>query len=205
MAKGPTIPDPNKQAIQGIQTSAELYPYQYILDALAQTGGAGTAINPITGQPTSVDFTGLGTADVQNQTQNQMAQQLLDIQKQYGPGYIEQALKDLQQSSPDQFAAYQQLYDQIQKQQNAPAPNLGLAQSTQGDVLNNLTGSQSLTPEELTQVQQGVRGGQVANGIYLGNAPVQAEANAVVGATDQKNQAAQQQAGQYQKRGSPQK
>lgn len=190
-------PDPTAAAISGINQTEADYPFSYISNALQQLGQSGTVINPSTGQPETLDFTGLGTADVQNQTQNQMAQALLAIQQKYGSGYIQQALQDLQQSDPQGYQAYQQLYSQINQQQNAPAPNLPLATSTQTDELNNLTGSQTLTPEELSQTQQGVRGNQVASGLYLGNAPAQAEAAAVVGATDQKNNAAEQASGQY--------
>ena len=192
----PSVPDPTVAATAGIQQQVADYPYQYIVDALAQTGGIGAVTSP-TGTTSNLDFTGLGTADVQNQYQNQMAQSLLQMQQTYGPQYVAQALNDLQQSDPQGYAAYQQLWQQIQNQNQAAPPNLPLATGTQTDVLNNLTGSQALTPEELTQVQQGVRGGQVASGVFLGNAPAQAEAGAVVGATDQKNATGQQAAGQY--------
>jgi len=195
MSKG-AIPDPSKAAVQGLQESASLYPFQYLINALQQTGGNATLTNP-TGKQENYDFTGLGTADVQNQTQDQMAQALLDIQNQYGSQYIEQALKDLKQSDPQGYQAYQQLASKINDQNNAPTPNLPLATSTQDLQLKNLAGSQSLTPEELKQVQQGSRANNVASGVFLGNAPRQAEVGAVVDATDRQNNQAQQAAGQY--------
>jgi hypothetical protein len=190
----PTIPDPNKAAIAGIETSAQLNPFEYLINALASTGQSGNVTNPITGQTQNYDFTGLGTADVQNQFQNQMAQTLLDIQKGLGPEFVAQRLKDLEQSDPTGFAAYKQLFDQI-KQESAQSPaNLQLSEQTQSQINDILSKSQSLDPQELIDVQQGARGGQVQNGIYLGNAPAQAEAGAVVGATDQKQAAGQQEA-----------
>jgi len=190
----PSIPDPGKAAIQGVQTSAQLQPYQYLIDALASTGQAGSVTNPITGKTTNLDFTGLGTADVQNQFQNQMAQTLLDIQQGLGPEFIAQRLADLQQADPTGYAAYKQLFDQIKQESAQGPPGLGLSEQTQNQIQDILSKSQSLNPQELTDVQQGVRGNQVGSGIYLGNAPAQAEAGAVVNATDQKQAAGQQEA-----------
>ena len=182
MSKG-SAPDPNAAAVAGLQEQLATYPQTYITGAQQQLGQGA--------------FAGLGTADVQNLTQDQMAQQLLQIQQQYGPEYVAQALADLQQSDPQGYAAYNQAFQKIQSQANQPTPNLGLATSTQAGELSNLQGSQSLTPEELAQVQQGVRGQNIGSGIYLGNAPAQAEASGVVNATDQKNAEAQQASGAY--------
>lgn len=187
----PSIPDPNAAARQGVVTSAELYPFQYLVSALSQEGGAGTIANPITGQPQGFDFTGLGTADVQNQTNAQQAQNLLDLQNQFGPQYVQQALQDWQQSDPAGFSDYNQLYDTIQGQVNAPVPGIDLATGTQNDILDLLNKGATLDPTSQMQVEQGVRGGQVGNGIYLGNAPVQQEAEAVVGAGDQQQAASE--------------
>ncbi len=192
----PSPPDPSIAATAGIQQQVADYPYSYIVNALAQLGQSGQVTSP-TGTTSNLDFTGLGTADVQNQYQNQMAQTLLTIQQQYGSQYVQQALDDLKQSDPQGYAAYGQLWDRIQQQSQAAPPNLALATGTQSDVLNNLTGSQSLSPTELSQVQQSVRGGQVATGVTMGNAPEQQEASAVVGATDQKNAAATNASGQF--------
>jgi len=193
----PSIPDPAKAALQGVQTSAQLNPYEYLINALASTGGSGSVTNPVTGQATNLDFTGLGTADVQNQFQSQMAQTLLDIQNGLGPQFIDQRLKDLQQADPTGYAAYKQLFDQIKQESASGAPGLGMSEQVQSQIQDILGKSQSLDPQELIDVQQGVRGNQVANGIYLGNAPSQAEASAVVGATDKKQAAGQQEAQQF--------
>ena len=193
----PSIPDPNTAAIAGIQTQASLYPYEYIINALSQTGGSGAPVDPITGQATPVDFTGLGTAAVQNQMSDQMAQTLLDIQQGLGPQYIAQRLQDLQQSDPTGYAARQQLFDQIQAEAAQAPPGQALAQSTQDQILSELNQGATLTPQEQMQVQQGVRGNQVASGIYLGNAPAQAEADAVVQAGDQQQAARQGAAGTF--------
>ena len=193
----PSIPDPNKAAIQGVQTQAQLYPFQYLINALSQMGGSATLTDPVTGQPTSYDFTGLGTADVQNQMSDQMAQTLLDIQQGLGPQYIAQRLQDLQQADPTGYAARKQLFDRIMAEAGQSAPNLPLSQDTQAAILGELQKGTGLSPEEIMQVQQGTRGGQVASGIYLGNAPAQAEADAVVQAGDQMQAQRQGAAGQF--------
>jgi len=187
----PSAPDPNVAAIQGIEQQTQNFPFSYLINALSQEGGSATLTNPATGQPQLYDYTDLGTAATQNQMSAQMAQTLLDIQNGLGSQYIAQRLADLQQSDPTGYAAYQQLFDQIQADAAKAPPNMPLATSTQDAINNILKGSQTLDPTSLSQVQQGVRGNQVASGIYLGNAPAAAEGAAVVNATDQQNQAAQ--------------
>lgn len=191
MAGGPSIPDPNQAAIAGVKQNVSNFPFEYIINALSQMGGSGT----VNGQ--SYNFSGLGNADVQNQLSDQMAQTLLDIQNGLGPQYIAQRLADLQQADPQGYAARQQLFDQIQQDANNPAPNLQLSQSTQNAILQELNKGASLDPQELTDVQQGVRGQQLSRGLYLGNAATQQEADAAVNAGDQLQQQRQQAAGSF--------
>lgn len=197
MSSGPSIQDPNLAAIAGIQQQAQDYPYSYLVDALAQTGGSGTLTNPANGESQNLDFTGLGTADVQNKVSAQMAQVLLNIQQNYGSQFIAQQLADLKRSDPTGYAAYGQLFDSIQKEASQSPPDAPLAAATQDAIKNALAGSQSLTPQELRETQQDVRGNELSKGVFLGNAPAQAEAGAVLQATDQKNANAQGAASQY--------
>lgn len=196
MAGGGSVPDPNKAATQGIISAAQNYPFEYLINALSQTGGVGTLTGP-TGQSQQYDFSGLGTADVNNAVSQQMAQAFLDIQKNLGPEYIKQRLADLKLADPQGYAAYGQLFEQIMQEANQGAPNMQLSQQTQDAVNNLLLQSQSLTPEERMQVEQAVRGNQVASGIYLGNAPAQQEASAVTQALDSKQSAAQREANSF--------
>jgi hypothetical protein len=121
----------------------------------------------------------------------------LDIQQGYSGQEIAQRLADLKQADPNGYAAYGQLFGQIQNDINQNPPNQPLSESTQGAINNVLQQSQSLTPDQLNQVQNSARGQNVGSGVYLGNAPAQAEANAVVGATDVQNQQAQSAATKY--------
>ena len=194
MGGSPKISDPNEAAAAGVKRQTQLYPYEYMINALSQLGQKGTAINPVTGKPVALDFTGQGTADVQNVFQGQMAKTLLDIQQGMGPQFVAQRLNELKQSDPTGYAAYQQLFEQIQQEANQGGPNLQLSTDTQNQIQNVLQASKQLTPEELSQVQQGVRGNQVQSGLYLGAMPAQQEASAVVNALDQKQAGAQKEA-----------
>ena len=192
-----SVPDPVSGAIAGAKETTALYPFQYIINAPSQTGGKATLIDPATGKPKEYDFSGAGQQQVQGQISDKMAQVMLDIQKGYGPQYIAQRLKDLEQSDPEGYAARKQLFDQIQQEASTNPPNEPLSEQTQKSISEILTASGKLTPEEQRQVQQGVRGQNIASGVYLGGAPAQKEASATVGALDQKQQQGQSAAEQY--------
>lgn len=186
----PNIPDPNQAAQAGAIADVANYPFKAYIDALAQTGGKAT----IGGK--TYDFTGLGTADQNAQMSGTMAQALLDIQKNYGSQYVTQRLADLKQSDPTGYAARSQLFDKIISDAQAN-PDRPMAQDLQNQVTSLLSQGSNLTTgpnSETEQVQQGVRGQQVENGIFLGNAPTSQEASAVVNAGDQMQQQRQQKA-----------
>ena len=186
----PKIPDPNQAAVAGTIADVGNFPFKAQIDALAQTGGKAT----IGGQ--TYDFTNLGTADQNAAVSQQMAQALLDIQNNYGPQYVQQRLADLQQSDPTGYAARKQLFDKIIADSEAN-PNRPMAQDLQNQVTSLLGQSSNLTTgpgSETEQVQEGVRGQQVKNGIFLGNAPAQQEASAIVNAGDEMQQKRQAQA-----------
>lgn len=194
MASGPSIPDPSKAAVAGAQANLANYPFEYIINQLAQLGGSAT----VNGQP--YDFTGLGTAANAQTMSDQMAQAMLDIQKNYGAAYVKQRLADLQQSDPAGYAARKQLFDQILSDSQKAAPNAQMSQALQQQVNQQLENAGKLTTGpggELEQVQQGVRGQQIARGNYLGNAASNQEAQAVEKAGEQKRGAVQQAAASY--------
>jgi hypothetical protein len=197
MSKGATIPDPTVAATQGIQQQAALYPFDYLVNSLSQTGGDATLTNPATGQPQDYNFTGLGNAEVQNQVSSQMAQVLLGIQQNYGPAYIAQSLKDLQQADPTGYAAYGQLFDKIQQDISKNPPDQPLSESTQAAINNVLKSSASLSPTEQTQVGQQTGSQNASTGILLGNAPEQVGATNAVNALDQQQSSAQNEAAKY--------
>lgn len=179
----PKIPDPNKAAQAGIVADVENFPFQYIIDAVAKTGGKYT--DPKTGQV--YDFTGLGDADNAAVVSDQMAQTLLDIQKGYGADFVKQRIADLQQSDPTGYAARKQLFERIMTDADAH-PDRPLARDTQDLITQELQKGGKLDARETQQVQEGVRGGQVKRGIFLGNAAANQETGAIVNTGDQLKQ-----------------
>jgi len=73
--KQPKIPDPAKSAQQGIAADTELAPFQYLINSAATLG------NKITINGKTYDFTGAGQSDTAGKVSDQMAQALLDLQK----------------------------------------------------------------------------------------------------------------------------
>lgn len=190
MASSPSIPDPNAAAVAGALAQAGTFPFQQYIDYLAQTGGASN----IGGA--NYNFTGLGNAQQNAALTQAMLPAELNIQQQYGPAYIQQALANLQQANPTAVAARQQEFNNIISNAQT-TPDRPMATDLQNQILA-LTGlGSNLTTgpnSETEAVQQDARGPQVASGIYLGNAPAAREAAAVVNAGDQQQQQRQRQA-----------
>lgn len=185
---GPDIPDPNKAAIEGTIADVKNFPFQWIIDATAKMGGKYT--DPVTGKV--YDFTDLGDADNAAKISDQMAQTLLDIQKNFGADYVRQRIENLKQSDPVGFAARKELFERImadaEKSEGRP-----MATQLQDTINAELQKGGQLDSRQQQQVQEKVRGKQVAKGITLGNAPAAAEASAMVQASEAQRDARQQQ------------
>lgn len=187
-SKQPKIPDPAAAAVSGIQTDAQLQPFNYLINA-ASTLGVPVTIN---GQ--TYDFTGQGQADVAGQVSNQMAQTLLALQTEKSPAIIQAQIDQLKAADPQGYAARQDLFDRIlaDAQQNPISPvSPDLQQQLQDQLAKGVGFSDA---KQLQQVQEGVRGQQVASGIYRGNAATSAEGKAVVNAGESLQQQRQQNA-----------
>src|SRR5215469_10053222 len=111
MASSPKIPDPNQAAVAGALAQAGTFPFQQYIDYLAQTGGAGSL--QTAGGPANYNFTGLGNAQQNAALTQAMLPAELNIQQQYGPAYVQQALANLQQANPNAVAARQQEFNNI--------------------------------------------------------------------------------------------
>lgn len=166
------------------------YPTQYKVNAAAALG------IPVSTDLGNFDFTGLGNAQTAGVVSDQMAQTLLKIQQNYAPDFIKSQLAQLKAADPQGYAARQQLFDAILQQANEQ-PNRPIATDLQQQINQTLTDAGHLTDRQLQEVQQNVRGGQVARGNYLGNAATGQEASAAVSAEDQNRTAAQSQALQF--------
>ena len=111
------------------------------------------------------DFTGFGDIDQSREelqfmfeAGHETAKEVLEIQKEFGGQYVEQRLKELEQSDPIGHAVRQQLGEMAKA---------------------DLDAGYDLDEGLRNQVTQGVRGAQAARGNILGNAPAAAEGFAV--------------------------
>lgn len=188
MGKGdiPTV-DYDKAAREGVYADLETYPMRYLTEAAAKMGGKVT----INGK--DYDFTGLGDADNTRVMSDQMAQTLLDIQRNYGPEYIKQRLEQLKQADPKGYEARKDLFARIMASAEA-SPDRPLAEDLQASIVSELTNAGKLDARQLQEVQQSVRGGQVARGNYLGTAAAAQEAGAAVKAGEELRDKTQSQA-----------
>jgi hypothetical protein len=169
----PAAPDYDEAARQGVYADLETYPMRYLTEAAAKLGGKVT----INGK--EYDFTGLGEADNAAVMSDQMAQALLDIQRNFGPEYIAQRIEQLKQADPQGYQARKDLFDKIMASAEA-APDRPMAEELQASIVNELTNAGKLDARQLQQVQQAVRGGQVARGNFLGTAATAQEGAAAV-------------------------
>jgi hypothetical protein len=172
----PTPQDPAAAAAGGIQADLELQPYNYLIQAASQLGQRVT----INGR--TYDFTGQGQADTARVVSDQMAQTLLDLQRETSPTIIQQRLDELKAADPEGYAARQQLFDRIMADASSHPGrpvNTELQQSLQ-DELSKGVGFDDAKQEQ--QVRDAARGQQVAHGITLGSAPTSQEAKTVLNA-----------------------
>ncbi|MDE2106053.1 MAG: hypothetical protein KGL39_53010, partial [Patescibacteria group bacterium] len=186
----PTPQDPNQAAAAGAIQDTANYPFEAQINALAQLGGKAW----INGK--YYDFTGLGNASQNAAVAAQNAQSQLAIQQLYGPQYIAQSLANLKQANPTGVAARNTMFQDIINASNQPPDNT-MSQGVQNQVLSLLGQGSNLTtgPNSQTEaVQQQIRGQQVGNGIFLGNAPAAAETTALINAGDQQQQQREAQA-----------
>lgn len=106
----------------------------------------------------TVSFAGQGTADVQGQIEKALAQGQLELGQKYDPQFIAQALKEEQQANPQQFAARQQLYNDIQGEINKPQVS-PVSQTMENQVEERVNAGSGLTPEEQQMLQAAVTAG----------------------------------------------
>lgn len=172
----PQIPNAAAAARGGIQADIENQPLMYLINAAATLG------QPITVNGQTYDFTGQGQAATAGAVSDQMAQTLLALQTETSPAIIQQRINELKAADPEGYAARQQLFDQIVADANnhPGRPVSDALQSQLQDQLAKGAGFDDAKQEQ--QVRDSVRGGQVSNNLYLGNAPTSAEGKAVVGA-----------------------
>lgn len=187
-------PDPAKGYVAGIDADLEGLPSRRLIDILALLGESGTVDIPgKKGGSMPVDFTGMGEADYQRQYADQLTQQLLDVQRQYGPQFVEQRLKELETADPAGAAMRRQLWSNIQDSTGSLTPRPENEQ-LQKLVMDELAKGGELDQDTSHRVSQGIIGGQVARGNYMGNAAATEEATGLAAAGEQMKAQRQQQA-----------
>ncbi len=158
----PGAPDYGQAAREAIAAQISYLPLQKQIEAAAKLGTSVSYTDPLTGQPATANFAGIGDTDqtlaalnTQIEGANTIAAGDLSLQQQYSPQYISQALANLAQADPVGTALRQKIGTKVSSD---------LALGTQ------------LSPEMLDQVQQATRAAQAARGNILGAAPAAAEA-----------------------------
>ena len=114
-----------------------------------------------------VSFAGVSQADIQGNIMKQMAEGQLANEAKYGPDFIKSALEQEKLANPEQFAARQQLYDDIQKQIQAP-PTSPVAEELQQRAAAKVAAGSGLTPEEQAMLDTAVKGSTAAQGVAAG-------------------------------------
>jgi hypothetical protein len=125
----------------------------------------------------TIDFAGLGDADVSIANAQKMAPAILALQKKYGAEFINERLKELRLSNPNEMAARDKMYAWIMDEANKQ-PDLTMTKSLSGQLLDELNQGGELAPDVAREVEQDVRRGQAARGNVMGNAPAFEEAMA---------------------------
>lgn len=188
-------PDPAKGYVAGINTDLETLPARRLIEAMALLGDSGTVHIPGKrgGTDQFYDFTGLGQADVQRQYADQLTGELLAIQREFGPQYVEQRLRELEAADPEGAQMRRDLWDAIQTSASTTTDRPG-AQAMQDLILEQINRAGQLDPQTERDISQAVMGGQVARGNYLGNAAAAEESSAIGAYSEAQRARAQEQA-----------
>ena len=112
-------------------------------------------------------FAGMSQADIQGGLMKQMAEGQLANEAKYGPDFIKSALEQEKLANPEQFAAREQLYQDIQKQIQAP-PTSPVAAELQQRAAAKVAAGSGLTPEEQAMLDIAVKGSTAAQGVPEG-------------------------------------
>lgn len=183
-SKAPPVPETPDYAAanrEGILTDIETLPTRRLLDQSARLGRKGEF--ELDGKTYEYDFTGLGDADwnraqleVDRESAFGKAQDLLDIQAQFGRQFLETSREQLKASDPIGFAMREKL---------------GQA------VTSELDAGRGMSASQRRSIEQSTRLAQVARGNVNGLAPAVQEALATSGAADQLFQQRQQNAAAF--------
>lgn len=193
---GDDPPDPAKGYVAGINADLETLPARRLIESMARLGESGYVDIPGKGGKTTrqfYDFTGLGESDVNRQVADQLTGELLQIQRELGPQFVEQRLRELELSDPAGAAMRRQLWGAIQES-SATMTDRSSNEELQRMILDRVDRAGELDPSVERELSQRVMGGQVERGNYLGNAAATQEAEYLGAASEQQKAQAQQEA-----------
>ena len=169
----PPSTGPNSNPLAGLENlfqgpgiQKQITALQTKLSGIPQGGGTiymDASGNIVPSSQASQSFAGLGTADIEGQIMQELAQgQLTEAQK-MDPQFIAEALAQEQQADPQSFAARQQMYNLIQQQINNP-PQSPVSNEMEKQVEAKVNAGQNLTPDEQSLLDTAIaqRGGTSA-------------------------------------------
>lgn len=193
---GDDPPDPAAGYVAGINTDLETLPARRLIESMARLGESGYVDIPGKGGKTTrqfYDFTGLGESDVNRQVADQLTGELLQIQRELGPQFVEQRLRELELSDPAGAAMRRQLWSAIQES-SSTMTDRSSNEELQRMILERIDRAGQLDPSVERELSQQVMGGQVARGNYLGNAAANQEAEYLGAASEAQKAQAQSEA-----------
>lgn len=103
----------------------------------------------------TANFAGEGTAQTEGQIMQQEAAGQLANAQEFDPQFIATALQEEQQANPQQFAARQAEYNDIQNELNNPIPS-PVSQTLNDQISERVAAGNQLTPEEQAMLQSAV-------------------------------------------------
>lgn len=187
----PKLPDPADAYISGVKTDLATLDERRRIEAAAAQGQKVT-INGV-----EYDFTGLGDADYNTQVADRMAAELLQMQRDLGPQYVQQRLLELEKADPQGAAARRTLWETINSELQRGGTEQAAAQKLQTAILGELNAGGALPDAVRQRVSSRVQGGQVARGNWLGNAAAVQEGQALADASQAQRQQRQAAALQF--------
>lgn len=114
-------------------------------------------IKALNNSPSTVNFSGEGTASVEGQIESQEAAGQLAEGQEYDPQFIAQELAEEQQADPQQFAARQAEYQMLENAINNPQTS-PVSQTMENQIQQRVNAGSGLTPEEQAMLNAAVAG-----------------------------------------------
>lgn len=177
-------PDPADGYVAGVEADLATLPLRRQIEAAAALGGQWTGTLPGNkGATTTYDFTGQGDADYNAAVAERMAKELLQLQRDFGPAYVQQRLAELERADPEGHAGRQTLWNSIEQQLQSGGTERAAAEQLQAGILEELQAGGRLPDGVRQAVSDRVLGSQVARGNWSGNAPAVQEGQALADAS----------------------